>query len=83
METIDLQTRKIYFIQEFLRFANDSIVEKFESMLHQERKKHYEQQIKPMSMEEYESRIDTAFDDFKNGRMTNARKLKQDIVKWK
>lgn len=80
---MDLQTRKIQFIQEFLRTANNSILEKFEEILRQERKKMFEDEIKPMTIEQYEQRIDKALDDFKNNRVTNAKKLKKEISSWK
>ena len=80
---MDLQTRKIHFIQEFLRTANSSILEKFEDMLRQERKKMYEKEIKPMTLGQYEQRIDKAIDDFKNNKVTNAKKLKKEITSWK
>ena len=80
---MDLQTRKLHFIQEFLRFANVSIVEKFEKLLQQERKKIVEQEISPMTLAEYEQRIDTALDDLKNNRVTTAKKLKKEITSWK
>jgi hypothetical protein len=80
---MDLQTRKIHFIQEFLKTANSGIVEKFEKMLRQERKKMYEEEVKPMTIDEYEQRIDSAIDDYKNNRVTNAKKLKKEIASWK
>ena len=42
---MDIQTRKLHFIQEFLRLANDNLIDKFEKMLRQERKKIIEQEI--------------------------------------
>lgn len=80
---MDLQTRKIHFVQEFLRTANSSMLEKFEEMLRYERKKIYEEEIRPMTLNQYEQRIDKAIDDFKNNRVTNAQKLKKDIASWK
>ncbi len=80
---MDLQTRKIHFVQEFLRTANSSIVEKFEKILRQERKKMFEDNLKPMSMDQYEQRLDKAIDDFTNKRVTSAKKLKQEIASWK
>ena len=80
---MDIQTRKLHFIQEFLRFANDSIIEKFEKILRQERKKIIEQEISPMTMTEYEQRIDNALEDLKNNRVTTAKKLKKEIATWK
>ena len=80
---MDLQTRKLHFIQEFLRLANDSIVEKFEEMLQQERKKIVEQEISPMTLTQYEHRIDKALDDLKNNRVATPKELKQEISSWK
>ena len=80
---MDLQTRKIHFIQEFLRTANKSLLEKFEEMLRQERKKMYEDDIKPMSLHQYENKIDNALDDIQNNRLTSAKKLKKEITSWK
>ena len=80
---MDPQTRKLHFIQEFLRLADDSIIEKFEKMLQQERKKIVEQDISPMTLAQYEQRIDNASDDLKNNRVTTAKKLKKEIASWK
>lgn len=80
---MDLQTRKIHFIQEFLRTANSNILEKFEKMLRQERKKMYEGEVKPMTNDQYEKRIDLAIDDYKNNRLSSTKKLKNDIASWK
>ncbi len=80
---MDLQTRKLQFIQEFLRTANSSILEKFEKMLRQERKRIYEEEVKPMTLNQYEKRMNLAMDDYKNNKVTNARKLKKDIASWK
>ena len=80
---MDLQTRKIQFIQEFLKYANTSILAKFEEMRKREREKVFEKAIKPMTLKEYEQRIDKAFEDVKNNRVKNARKLKKEIATWK
>lgn len=80
---MDLQTRKLHFIQEFLRLANGSIIEKFEQLLQQERKKIVEQEISPMTLAQYDQRIDNAIDDLKNNRVKTAKKLKKEITSWK
>ena len=80
---MDLQTRKIHFIQEFLRIANDGVVEKFEKMLQKERKKIDDPEISQMTIDQYEKRIDLALDDLNNNRVTTAKKLKKDISSWK
>jgi hypothetical protein len=80
---MDLQTRKLHFIQEFLRIANDATIEKFEKMLQKERKNIDEPDISPMTIDQYEKRIDQGLDDLKNNRVTTAKKLKKDISSWK
>ena len=80
---MDLQIRKLPIIQEFLGLANDSIVDKFEKMLEQERKKFVEQDISPMTLAQYDQRIDHAIDDLKNNRVISAKKLKKEITTWK
>ena len=80
---MDLQTRKIQFIQEFLKCANANMLAKFEGMLKQERERAFEKEIKPMSIKEYEKRIEKAFDDVKNNKVKSARKLKEEIATWK
>lgn len=79
---MDIQTRKLHFIQGFLRLANGNILEKFEKMLAQEREKKYMDEIKPMTMQQYEQRIDKAFDEYKDNKVRTARELKNDLAKW-
>lgn len=80
---MDLQTRKIHFIQEFLKYANENLLGKFEKLLKQEREKAFEQEIKPLTLKEYELRMEKAFKDVKNNRVKSARVLKKEIATWK
>lgn len=80
---MDLQTRKIQFIQEFLKYANTNILDKFEELLKQEREKVFEKEIEPMTLTEYEDRIGKAFEEVKNNRVKSAKKLKNEMATWK
>ena len=80
---MDLQSRKIQFIQEFLKYANTNILDQFEEMLKKEREKVFEKEIEPMTLKEYELRVERAFQDVKSNRVKSARKLKQEIATWK
>ena len=80
---MDLQTRKIHFIQEILRVKNENIIDKLEKILHQERKKVIDKEMSPMTIEEFNSLIDSAESDSKNGRMYNAGEIINDIDTWK
>lgn len=80
---MDLQTRKIHFIQEVLRIKNEKIIEKLEKILHQERKKVIEKELSPLTVEEFNALIDSAEDDSENDRMYNAGEILNDIDTWK
>ncbi|WCO03565.1 MULTISPECIES: hypothetical protein [Flavobacteriaceae] len=79
---MDLETRKISFIQEFLRLQNEEIVSGLEKLLRKRKTELVEKNLKPMSMEQYNSEIDQAMEDSKNGRMIKATDLKAKIQKW-
>ena len=80
---MDIQARKIHFVQEFLRVADDELVTILERVLRIERKKKLEEELSPMSMKEFNEIIDKSEDDFKNERVTEARNLLNQIDTWK
>ena len=79
---MDLQVRKIHFVQEFLRLNNEQIVNKLEGILKTEKSKLYNDSPKILSMDEFDSMIDKAEDDSKNNRLKSAHELKNDIKSW-
>lgn len=79
---MDLETRKISFIQEFLRLQNEDIVNGLEEYLRKRKAELFEKNAKPMTMEQYNAEIDQAMEDSKNGRMIKADDLKAKIQKW-
>lgn len=72
---MDIQARKILFVQEFLRVADDKLVTKLESLLRIERKKKLEEELHPMTLKELNEIIDKSENDIKNGKVTEARSL--------
>lgn len=80
---MDIQTRKLHFIEDFLRYANSNILEKFEQILHQEREKELAKEIKPMTLSQYEHRISKAIKDIEEGKVQRAKSLKKEIAAWK
>ena len=78
MESINIETRKIKFVQEFLSLKSERIISQLERLLRTETEKSFE----PMSITEYENQIDEAMEDSKNGRMVKATDLKAKIQKW-
>jgi hypothetical protein len=79
---MDIEARKIHFVQEFLRVADEELVTKLEKVLRIERKKKLEEELSPMTMKEFNEIIDKSEDDFKNERVTEARNLLNQIDKW-
>jgi hypothetical protein len=79
---MDLETRKITFVQEFLRLQNEEIVIGLEKLLRKKKKDLFEKKLTPMSMEQFNREIDQAMDDSENGRIISAKELKKKMHKW-
>lgn len=79
---MNLEARKLSFIQEFLRLQNEEIVSGLENFLRKRKIDLIENDFKPMSMEQLNDEIDQALDDSKNERLTKATDLKAKIQKW-
>jgi len=79
---MDLQTRKISFVQEFLNLQNEKIISQLEKLLMKEKKKTSSKNVDPMSLEEFNKRIDLSLEDSKKGRLTESKKLLSEIEKW-
>ena len=80
MNTVD---RKLRFVQEFLRVADEDIITKLEQLLRLERKKKASEELAPMSMDEFNKRIDQSEDDFNNGKFIEANDLLKSVETWK
>ncbi|MBK9355344.1 MAG: hypothetical protein IPN09_15670 [Bacteroidetes bacterium] len=74
---MDIQTRKIEFIQAFLKLQSEEVISQFEVLL--SLKSDYvvkeDKDIKPISIKEFNKRMDKSEDDFKNGRYKNTAEL--------
>ena len=79
---MDLEARKISFVQEFLRLQNEEIISGLENLLRKRKAELIAKSFEPMTMEKYDKEIDQALEDSKNGRMIKASDLKSKIRKW-
>lgn len=79
---MDLEARKILFVQEFLRLQNEDIISGLELLMRKRKAELIEENLKPMSIDQYNKEIDQAMEDSKNGRMIKAADLKAKIQKW-
>lgn len=73
---MNIEARKISFIQEFLKLQNEDIINSLEELLKKRRAESIEDNLKPMSIEALNKRIDKSMEDSKNGRMVKAEDLK-------
>ena len=78
---MDLQARKISFVQEFLRLNNEEIIASLEEMLIRRKAEAYEQELKPMSIDHLNQEIDRAEEDSKENRIIRASDLKSKYKK--
>jgi hypothetical protein len=79
---MDLEARKINFVQEFLRIENENIINSLENLLRKSKSELFEDNLSPMSLEQFHADIDKALDDSENDRMIKATDLKAKIEKW-
>ncbi|NHB68941.1 hypothetical protein [Perlabentimonas gracilis] len=80
---MNIQARKLNLIEEFLRISDESIIEKLESFIRIEKKKQYDRELKPMSLNDFHEMIDQAKQDKANGRVISHEELKKRIKSWK
>lgn len=79
---MDLQTRKIAFVQEFLRLQNEEIVSGLEHLLRRKKAEQVDKLLLPMSVEQYNREIDQSLMDSFDGKLTSANDLKKKVRKW-
>ncbi|GAA3777694.1 hypothetical protein [Flavobacterium ginsengiterrae] len=73
---MDLQTRKIEFVQEFLKIQSEEVISQLENLLKRNKKDLDENEFfSPISIEDFNKRIDKSEDDFKNGRYKTTSQL--------
>jgi hypothetical protein len=80
---MDIQTRKINFVQEFLRLRNIKLIEKLEKILLEDKAKEYEANLKPLSIDNFNKMVDKSIEDATQGNVVDARELKESVKRWK
>src|SRR5690606_25919002 len=79
---MDIQTRKIEFVQEFLKLQNEELIARLEKLLHSN-KSHKTKDVKPITLAELNARIDKSIVDSDNNRVTTSDNLIAEIEKWR
>ena len=79
---MDLEARKITFLDKFMNLQNSDIISQFEDLLLKLKRNETNEEFEPMSKDELNKRIDKSMDDSKNGRLTETSELKAEIKTW-
>lgn len=79
---MDLQARKITFVQEFLKIQSEEVIFRLEKLLEKEKGKMTLNQISPMTVEEFKMRIDQSLHDSQNGKLIENEVLTSEIQNW-
>ena len=77
---MDIQTRKIEFVQAFLKIESKKSLSHLENLLQIETSNYSD--FKPFTIDEFEIRISKSTEDSKNGRLTENNDLISEIAKW-
>ncbi len=80
---MDIETRKIRFIRDFLQLKNEDIIEKLEHVLYIEKKEVIDDKLSSLTIDELTSIIERAENDAKIGKLYNAKSILKDIDEWK
>jgi len=79
---MDLKSRKIEFVQEFIKLQSEEAISRFEKLLKKEKKKVNNSDFEPMAVEEFNERIDKSMKDSKADRVTEVNDLLAKIKTW-
>jgi ribosomal protein L29 len=72
---MNLETRKLSFIQEILRIQSEKTISRLETILRKEKNTSDERIFKPMTQNELDERIDKSESDFSNNRFKSSSEL--------
>ncbi|WP_326981752.1 hypothetical protein VUJ46_16160 [Chryseobacterium sp. MYb264] len=63
---MDIQTRKLEFIQDFLKLQSEEVIAQFEKLLRNAKNIEAGNTLEPLTVEELNNRISQSENDFKN-----------------
>jgi len=74
---MDIQSRKISFVQEFLNLQNEEIIQSLEDFMRFKKNETYDEALKPMSTDQFLQEINLSMEDSKQGKLTKAIDIKE------
>jgi len=79
---MNLEARKLSFIQEILKIQSEKTIAKLETILRMEKTVIEFENIQPMTVKKLNERIDKSLDDSKKGKLTEVNDFISEIDKW-
>lgn len=76
---MDLQTRKIAFVQDFLKLDSEKVIVQFEKLL----QKQTNSTLESMSVADFQKRIHQSVSDSNKGKLTSSEHFLEEIAEWK
>jgi hypothetical protein len=77
---MDLQTRKIAFIQDFLKLESEKVIVQFEKLL--QKQTTTESALEPMSVADFQKRIHQSVSDSEEGKVSSSEHFLEEIAEW-
>jgi hypothetical protein len=78
---MDLQTRKIAFIQDFLKLESEKVIVQFEKLL--QKQTNPNSTLEPISIADFQKRINQSVSDSNEGKLTSSEHFLGEIAEWK
>ena len=79
---LNLEHRKLNFIESFLRINDVEIIDKLEKVIQLDLKKDKQEDLKPMSLESFHEMIDESVEQHKNGEVYSSEEIREHIKSW-
>lgn len=79
---MNIQTRKLALIEEFIQISDENLLTKIESFIRKEKKKSLQNELQPMSLTEFYELIDQARQDADAGRLVSHDELAEKVKGW-
>lgn len=78
---MDLQTRKIAFVQDFLKLESEKVIVQFEKLL--QKQTNSSSTLEPMNVADFQKRISQSVSDSNEGKLTSSEHFLEEIAEWK
>jgi len=80
---MNIQSRKLVLIEEFLRISDENLIAKIETFIRQEKRISRDINLKPMFLSDFHEMIDQPKQECNDGKIIAHQELKKKVATWK